>query len=163
MSNRLDVFPCSNMYFSSISENLSFCWSTTLRAQKTKTNQINQVLIRKKIYIYVIIIPASSVNLPAKSSASCERQEAQDAPQVPAGSICSCVAFSSFRRLRLLRLVFAICRRRRFGALITLFLRSPPLLHLRRHLSTLAPRLAPFTLQRSFNQPPSTSPLKTKE
>lgn len=137
MSNRLDVFPCSNMYFSSISENLSFCWSTTLRAQKTKKRSFNKTTSQK----CVIIILAGFVNLPAKSSASCERQEAQNAPHVPAGFICSCVAFSSFRGLQLLGFVFAICRRRRFGPFITLFLRFLPLLHLCRHLSTLAPRL----------------------
>lgn len=31
MSNRLDVFPYRNLYFSSSAENLSFCWSTTLK------------------------------------------------------------------------------------------------------------------------------------
>lgn len=124
------------MYFSSISENLSFCWSTTLRAQKTKKG-FNRTTWQENNN--VIIIFASSANLPAKSSASCERQEAQNAPHVPAGFICSCVAFSSFR-LRLLRFVFAICRRRRFGPFVVLFLRFLPLLHLCRHLSTLAPR-----------------------
>lgn len=138
------------MYFSSISENLSFCWSTTLRAQKTKKKfligQLGKKQNKKKRHSYL----ASSVNLPAKSSASCERQEAQNAPHVPAGFICSCVAFSSFR-LQLLRFVFAICRRCRFGPFITLFLRFLPLLHLCRHLST---PIVPFTLERSLNQPP---------
>lgn len=46
MLNRFEVFPCKTLYFSSISENRSFCWSTTLKGERY--SEFNTKLLRQE-------------------------------------------------------------------------------------------------------------------
>ena len=125
MSNRLEVFLCKSLYFSSISENLSFCWSIILEHRKPN----KQTLYRRTPWTSSNPEGSTFANLPGQSSAGCQRQQAQNTPEIH-----SCVASSSFR-LRFVRLVFPIGR---VGHLTIGSLRLLPLLHLSRHFSTPA-------------------------
>lgn len=62
MSNRFEVFPCRDLYFSSIRENLSFCCSTTLK--QTGNTFIRHMHVEKDIntelMTYQLIAPQAA-------------------------------------------------------------------------------------------------------